>query len=278
MPAPAAERLHPSQVNTVRLRFLIRLPPGQLCGYGALHNQNNSNQNIYPSLGTPSALASIQQKRDRITITNPRLRNPVWFVRKNRTVHNDFITGENQGFIQEVLHDTYGVPSIVKGVPTYTKPTPDALPGDATTAAAAAAAAEAAVSAWTPQTRRVGAIARKIGQYPLWKKDGTKIRTTLLQIVDNHVIKYTPPGEYRPAQLPPHKQLGKFGCVLVGAESTDPSLLTKEYCGLFRDSGVMPKRILSRFIVSPESALAAGTPIDVTHFRVGDHVDVRGKT
>lgn len=196
----------------------------------------------------------------------------MWFVRKNRTVHNDHITGENRGFIQEVLHDTYGVPSIVKGVPTYKKP------ADGQNADVAAAPDATGTAEWTQHTRRVGAIARKIGQYPLWKRDGTKIRTTLLQIVDNHVIKYTPPEEFRPAQRPRHKALSKFGCVLVGAESTDPSLLTKEYCGLFRDSGVMPKRILSRFIVSPESALAAGTPIDVQHFRVGDYVDVRGKT
>lgn len=65
---------------------------------------------------------------------------------------------------------------------------------------------------------------------------------------------------------------------MVGAESTDPSMLTKEYCGLFKDSGVMPKKILARFIISPSSALQPGTPLNVNHYRVGDHVDVRGKT
>lgn len=242
----------------------------------------NITTNLRSLIGSPSTAAPAiwgahtQPKRDRITLTNPRLRNPVWFVRKNRTVHDDHITGENQGFIKEVLHDQYGVPSIVKGVATYRKPATAGAQPDAATTADQQLASDAPV--WSPQTRRCGAIARKIGQYPLWKKDGTRIRTTLLQIVDNHVVKYTPPEEYRPAQLPKHKQLNKFGCLLVGAESTDPSLLTKEYCGLFRDTGVMPKRILSRFIVSPESRLAPGTPIDVSHFRVGDFVDVRGKT
>lgn len=66
--------------------------------------------------------------------------------------------------------------------------------------------------------------------------------------------------------------------MLVGAESTDPSKLTKEYCGLFKDSGVMPKKILSRFLISPTAALMPGTPLNVDHFRVGDFVDVRGKT
>lgn len=181
-------------------------------------------------------------------------------------IHDDFITIENQGFIKEVVHDKYGVPSIIKGVQTYKN------------SATQKPVENAASQEWTPLTRRVGAIARKIGQYPLWKKDGTKIRTTLLQICDNHVIKYTPPGEFKPTLKPKHRRLERFGCALVGAESTDPSLLTKEYCGLFSNSGVMPKRILGRFIISPEAALLPGTPISVNHFRVGDYVDVRGKT
>lgn len=98
------------------------------------------------------------------------------------------------------------------------------------------------------------------------------------QIVDNHVIKYIPPGEFKPTQVPKAHRINKYGCLMVGAESTDPSMLTKEYCGLFKDSGVMPKKILARFIVSPSSALQPGTPLNVNHYRVGDHVDVRGKT
>lgn len=35
---------------------------------------------------------------------------------------------------------------------------------------------------WNPFTRRVGLIARKIGNYPLWCKDGKKVQTTLLQV------------------------------------------------------------------------------------------------
>lgn len=112
----------------------------------------------------------------------------------------------------------------------------------------------------------------------MWKKDGTKIRTTLLQVVDNHVIKYIPPEKYQPSQKPKWKNLSRFGCLLVGAESADPSSLTKEYCGLFTNSGVMPKKTISRFMVSPSAALQPGTPLNVTHFRVNDYVDVRGKT
>lgn len=92
------------------------------------------------------------------------------------------------------------------------------------------------------------------------------------------MVKYIPPEEYDPAQKRRIQPIQKWGCLLVGAESTDPSLLTKEYYGLFKDSGVMPKKKIGRFIVSPSAALPPGTPLDVTHFRVGEFVDVRGKT
>lgn len=108
--------------------------------------------------------------------------------------------------------------------------------------------------------------------------DGTKISTTMLQVDDNHVIKYYAPDEYVPAQQPRIKNIGKFGCILVGAGSADPSLFTKEYCGLFKESGVMPKRYLGRFLVTPSAALLPGTPLNISHFKIGDYVDVRGKT
>ena len=40
----------------------------------------------------------------------------------------------------------------------------------------------------------------------------------------------------------------------------------------------MPKKQLGRFIISPEAAIQPGTPLFASHFKVGDYVDVRGKT
>lgn len=54
--------------------------------------------------------------------------------------------------------------------------------------------------------------------------------------------------------------------------------ITKEYYGIFNDTGVMPKRILKRFIISPEAALQPGTPLTVAHFKPGEIVDIRAKT
>lgn len=99
-----------------------------------------------------------------------------------------------------------------------------------------------------------------------------------IQVLDNHVIKYYPPGEYQPGRERPVPVRNPKGCLLIGAEATDPTQLTKEYCGLFKHSGVVPKKHLARFYISPEAMLPVGTPLGVLHFQVGNVVDVRGKT
>lgn len=184
-------------------------------------------------------------------------------------MRDNLVTSENKLFVQEVVHDKYGPPALIKGVSTYDQTKLEQLVKTEEIQTA---------GPWTERSRRTGVIARKIGQYPLWLKNGEKIRTTLLQIVDNHVIKYIPPEQYKPSQVPKVANLNSYGCLLVGAESCDPSTFTKEYCGLFKDSGLLPKRHLVRFLVSPNAAISPGTPLNVNHYRVGDYIDVRGKT
>lgn len=168
-------------------------------------------------------------------------------------VHEDYITSENKKFVSEVLTDRFGVPGMIKGVHTYPNSVDSSLVD----------VKQVETKEWNKFQRRCGLIARKIGVMPMWRKDGTKLMTTMLQVDDNHVIRYSEPDEYNPAQTPRVKNVSKFGCLLVGAGSADPSLFTKEYCGLFSDSGVMPKRYLGRFLVTPNAKLLPGwcTPI-----------------
>ncbi|VEN58509.1 unnamed protein product [Callosobruchus maculatus] len=181
----------------------------------------------------------------------PRLRNPTWFTKKLRAPSTELITHENKDFLKEVVQDRFH----------------DKVPHE-----------EITQIEWTPDLQRTGVIARKIGIYPLWFKDGKKITTTLLQVLDNHVIKYYAPEEFDP----PRKRVGRIknkkGCLLLGAEAQDPSTFTREYCGLFKDSGVIPKKTLGRFFISPNARLPIGTLISAMHFQVGNVVDVRGKT
>ena len=53
---------------------------------------------------------------------------------------------------------------------------------------------------------------------------------------------------------------------------------TKQYCNLFADAGLMPKKRLARFLITPNAALPPCTPLTANHFVVGQHVDVYGKT
>lgn len=78
------------------------------------------------------------------------------------------------------------------------------------------------------------------------------------QVEDNHVIRYIPPREYTPMQKPRVKDLKNFGCLMVGAGSMDPSLLTKEYSNMFTENGIMPKKYLGRFLIRPSAALPPG--------------------
>ncbi|XP_041968543.1 39S ribosomal protein L3, mitochondrial [Aricia agestis] len=192
--------------------------------------------------------------------TPPRYRPPHWYVPKERVMTNEFLTQDNKDFIEEVKQDKLALQCSVES-PLVKSETQEQVQ-------------------WNPFMRRVGLIARKIGNYPMWSKDGKKFQTTLLQVVDNHVIKYIPPENYDPMVIKNRKWKDKktLGCLLVGSETVDPSTVTKDYSGLFSTVGMLPKKHLCRFMVSPEAKLQTGTPLFATHFRVGDYVDIRAKT
>ncbi|KAJ8679821.1 hypothetical protein QAD02_015608 [Eretmocerus hayati] len=206
-------------------------------------------------------VGSSQRSYSRRVNPPPKKRFPPYFIKQAKARVSEHLTPENREFIKEVIKDKYARPDI------YGKPSPLSL-----------SVIEPNLE-WKPNYTRVGLIARKIGVVPMWLKNGQKVSTTMLHVVDNHIIKYIPPEEYKPmithwkGPLPQGK-----GCLIVGAVGTDPQIFTKEYCGLFSESGVMPKKILARFRVSPEAALQPGTPLFATHYKPGDIIDIRGKT
>ncbi|XKL67562.1 hypothetical protein PGB90_003053 [Kerria lacca] len=196
-----------------------------------------------------------------------RIRYPFWFLQKERATYYENLTKKNREFLQDVIEETFGPAITLHGIPTHDVKSP-------------LLSQPFVRGKWNIKSQRCGLIGRKIGIYPMWTKTGERIVTTLIQIVDNHVIKYIPPEEFDPIRKP-YNNIGskkKLGCLLVGAESTDPQKFTKEYCGLFFKQGLMPKNKLGRFLISPEAVIQPGTPLYVNHFRVGQYVDVRGQT
>lgn len=221
----------------------------------------------------PAAAGEPQQLmvRNAHNIRAPRIKYPLWYLQRERAKDDQQLTKDNQSFVKEAVHDKFGMPAVIHGISTYDVRRLSPLNEDAI---------ELEDAEWNPQTRRTGLIARKLGNYPMWLNNGRSVLTTLLQVIDNHVIKYIPPDDFdpprKPYSCPNHKR--PLGCLLVGAESADPQHFTKQYCGLFYREGMMPKKYLGRFMVSPEAALQPGTPLLASHFLPGSYIDIRGKT
>lgn len=47
---------------------------------------------------------------------------------------------------------------------------------------------------------------------------------------------------------------------------------------IFKNSGLPPKRKVSKFMVTPNAALQPGTPLYAAHYRVGDYIDIGAHT
>jgi len=178
---------------------------------------------------------------------------PFWQAQVTRTQTPEHITTENEEFISEVVAESYSSPLALEPWPR---------------------------GEWDAKSQRCGVIGVKLGCYPMWRKDGTSLLTTILHISDNHVVKHIPyeelaKNEYFDRSRQAKKKRGKL---IVGADSKDPRTFTKEYCNMFLACGVMPKRKLTSFLVTDNAVLQPGTPLFASHFRPGDHVDISGYT
>nr|CAG4651877.1 EOG090X07HN [Triops cancriformis] len=211
---------------------------------------------------------NLQQVREMSRVKRRHTHPAYWHMKKNRASEEEDVTSDNRGFVKEVVQDRFGASVIPGSKIELPESSPlkgqNWVPGE-----------------WSEKSFRTGVIAKTIGVYPMWEKDGTKFICTLLQVLDNHVVRYVPPDEYIHS-IHGEKHFNKtrlsLGCLVVGAEATDPQLFTRQYCNLFADSGLMPKKRLTRFLITPNAALLPGTPITAAHYRVGDFVDVAGKT
>lgn len=95
--------------------------------------------------------------------------------------YEEHLTPENKSFIKEVIHDKYGPPAVIGGVTTYQQSPLKLQPMER--------------GSWFPGGRRTGVIARKIGIYPMWLKDGTRVLTTLLHVSFIHQLFHYPSTE-----------------------------------------------------------------------------------
>lgn len=181
-----------------------------------------------------------------------------WLQDQYRAFYDEKLTPKNEEFFQQFLKEKY--PLNNGSTPLKTEPW-------------------SSDEKFTENTARTGLIAKKLGTFPMWTQTGQRLLTTCLMVSDNHVIKYHPPEEYAKIGRPvDRRRYAGLGCMIVGSESEDPRKFTAEYNGLFKESGVMPKRKLTRFFITHNSRIEPGTPLLASHFRPGMFVDVYGKT
>lgn len=133
--------------------------------------------------------------------------------------------------------------------------------------------------AFTPSSRRVGVVARKIGPIPMWTNTGKRVIATMLQINDCHVIKCYPSEKFKDQVIFQDRwRYHGMACAIVGCEGAPIMKYSAAYAGLFNEAGLLPKRKITKMVVSDDALLPPGTPLYATHFRVGDYVDVFGKS
>lgn len=120
-------------------------------------------------------------------------------------------------------------------------------------------------SAWTPESRRTGAIAIKHGMMTLQDDWGARYPVTVLEIPDNRVV------QVKTEETDGYNAL-QIGCLTV--KRLDK--VTKAMKGHFEKAGVVPKRGLFEFRVTPDALLPVNTEISVRHFYPGQYVDITG--
>lgn len=222
----------------------------------------NISQQQHPSesLCSPFAQLSIRGGRFSAPTVKRRKTYPFkWWVKKDKAFSAPTdLTKENKQFLDDIVQERYG--SISKSSPLKLE--------------------QFERGKYEPGSVRCGVIVRKIGQQPMWTKTGRRILTTALQIVDNHVVSYIPNEVFVTKCRPFYKShpYRNYDVLVVGAENADPRAYPASYRGLFEKANLPPKTKLTRFFITPNAKLAPGTQLFASHFRVGDYVDVWGKT
>ncbi|KAG2779683.1 hypothetical protein PC116_g24552 [Phytophthora cactorum] len=134
-----------------------------------------------------------------------------------------------------------------------------------TAAAPATAAASESVSAvWSPEKKRTGLLAVKIGMMPVWDHFGYRHNCTVLQVEECQVTQVKTADRHG------------FNALQLGVGLRKPKNMSKPVLGHLSKAGVPAKRQLQEFRVSEDALLPLGTTLSALHFNAGQYVDVCG--
>jgi large subunit ribosomal protein L3 len=114
-------------------------------------------------------------------------------------------------------------------------------------------------------SRRTGILAKKLGMSRVFE-NGIDIPVTLLQVEDCQVVSVRT------------SEKDGYTAIQVGAVNKKAKNVSKPLRGHFGKNKVEPKALVKEFRVSADAVLNAGDALNVTHFKVGQTVDVAGIT
>lgn len=134
-------------------------------------------------------------------------------------------------------------------------------------ASAAGDGAKSDAPVWTPTSRRVGLITRKMGMTTVFGPDGRRVPATILYVDSNQVSLHVSAEDSR------------YTGVQVAACDAPRDKVTNAIKGHLERAGIeAPKRVICEFRVSPDALVPLGTQLSASHFVPGQDVDCRAIT
>jgi large subunit ribosomal protein L3 len=143
-----------------------------------------------------------------------------------------------------------------------------------------------ALAKWTPTSRRVGLIAKKIGMTTYFLPSGQRIPATVLQVSQNQIsahIGFSAPSMNKDGSaILPRKiesRLAYTALQVAATDSNGTSTITKQIKGHLRKAGITTsKKIIREFKVTKDALVPLGTFLSAAHFVPGQKIDVKSKS
>lgn len=120
---------------------------------------------------------------------------------------------------------------------------------------------------WTPQSRRVGALGKKLGMLQLWDAHGVQRAMTVIQLDECQVLDVNPAASSK----------GLLS-VQLGCTNKKEKNVTKPLLGHFHKARVHPKQYVASLPATSNALLPVGWKIDARHFVAGQYLDITGIT
>ena len=113
---------------------------------------------------------------------------------------------------------------------------------------------------------RIGLIAKKLGMTRFFKEDGSHVPVTLLGIEKNYItrVKETPSKNLKHVQ--------------IASGNIKIKKIKKPLRSYFSKLKIEPKKKILEFNISNDQSINTGDVLDVSFFKVGQYVDVIGKS